>query len=201
VSGRATGGRLSEAERGHLERLLASHEPADDGERAHLATVRAFAARHPDPFSRQVAEGHLTGSAFVIDPAGRVLLGHHRRLDLWVQLGGHSDGEREAEAVALREAREESGLSDLTFHAGLLFPGGAPRLLDVDVHPIPARGDEAAHHHHDLRFLLVTGRPGDIRADPRETKALLWLDLDAASRRGDPGLRRALDKIARLPAP
>jgi len=81
----------------------------------------------------------------------------------------------------------------------LLFADGLPRLLDVDVHRIPARGDEPAHDHHDLRFLLVTRRPDAIRADPRETKALEWLDLDAARRRGDPGLRRALDKIASLP--
>lgn len=191
---------LTAGERARLERLLSAHEPGDAEEGAHLETVRAFAARHANPFWRGVAEGHLTGSAFVLDPSDRVLLTHHRRLGIWVQLGGHSEGERDAAAVALREAVEESALPDLAFHPALRSEDGTPRLLDVDVHLIPARGDEPAHDHHDLRFLLVTGRPEAIRADPRETHGLEWLALDEAARRGDPGLRRALARIARLVA-
>lgn len=183
-------------ERSRLHALLDAHRPADELESSHLAHIVSFVARHDDPFDRDIAEGHLTGSAFILDPAQRLLLTHHLRLDIWVQLGGHSDGECVAEDVAMREAREESGLGDLEFAAALRLPGGAPRLLDVDVHRIPARRDEPAHDHLDLRFLLRTQSPECIVANPSETKALEWVTLDEATRRGDAGMRRALGRVA-----
>jgi 8-oxo-dGTP pyrophosphatase MutT (NUDIX family) len=186
---------LDPAERSRLMRLLGEHAPADEREAAHVAFVRAFCGRHANPFDRAIAEGHLTGSAFVLDPAGRLLLTHHLRLDIWVQLGGHSDGERIAEDVAMREASEESGLADLRFDPSLLFDDGAPRLLDVDVHRIPERKGEPAHEHLDLRFLLRTETPELIVADPGETKALQWFSLGEARRRGDAGMRRALGRL------
>jgi 8-oxo-dGTP pyrophosphatase MutT (NUDIX family) len=190
--------KLTPAQRARLGRLLDSHSPADEREGAHLAHVRAFVLRHDDPFDRSIAEGHLTGSAFVLDPSGRVLLTHHLHLGIWVQLGGHSDGEGAAEDVTMREAREESGLADLAFHPALLFADGSPRLLDVDVHRIPARRDEPAHEHLDLRFLLETRTPALIVANPSETKALEWVSLVEARRRGDAGMYRALSRLFAL---
>ena len=68
-------------------------------------------ARYPNCFERDCWAGHVTGSAWLVDPSGRdVLLTHHRKLGIWLQLGGHSDGDPETAAVALREAEEESGL-------------------------------------------------------------------------------------------
>src|SRR4029453_15241807 len=81
-------------------------------------------------------EGHLTGSAITVSADGaHVLLLHHRKLDRWLQPGGHGDpGETTGEEGALREALEESGIEGLTLHPR------APRPLDGDVHDIPARG-------------------------------------------------------------
>lgn len=186
---------LDPRERRLLSRLLGEHVPSDPAEARHRADVVGFAARWPNPFDRHLEVGHLTGSAFIVDPAGHLLLTHHRRLDIWVQLGGHAEAERRADEVAMREAREESGLPDLRFSPRLTFPDGAPRLLDVDVHAIPARGVEPKHEHHDLRFLLETQRPELIVPDPSETRCLEWVTLAEARRRGDPGLRRAVDKL------
>ncbi len=191
----AAGSALTADERARLGALLAAHAPADAAEQTHLARVLDFVARHANPFDRTLVEGHLTGSAFVLDPAGRVLLTHHLRLGIWVQLGGHAEQERVAEHVALREAREESGLADLAFDEDLRLADGAPRLLDVDVHRIPARGAEPAHDHLDLRFLLRTRSPERIVADPRETKALAWVTLAEARARGDAGMQRALARL------
>ena len=193
-------GALERGERDSLERLLSEHEPADEKERVDAEQVRDFVARHADPFDRRIAEGHLTGSAFVLDPDRRVLLTLHRKLGLWLQLGGHADGERDAPAVALREAREESGLPDLTFHPGLCCEGGQPRLLDLDVHAIPARREEPAHLHLDLRFVLLTESPEAIVADPRETERLEWVDFDETERRGDASMARAVARLGSLPA-
>ena len=188
----------SELECHRLLRLLEAHAPADPKEHEDRDLILAFIAREPDPFDRSVLEGHLTGSAFVRDPAGRVLLTHHRRLSRWLQLGGHAEEEREAPAVALREAREESGLRDLAFDDDLRFPDGEPMLLDLDVHRIPAQGDEPSHLHFDLRFALFTNRPTELVRDPRESRALQWVPLEELAGRGDESLERAARRLARL---
>jgi hypothetical protein len=178
--------------------LLDRHRPLDQAERGHLQHIRTFVHRHADPFDREIQEGHLTGSAFILDPAGRLLLTHHRQLGIWIQLGGHASGEHRAAPIALREAEEESQLPDLSFHPWLLTVEGAPLLLDVDVHDIPARGAEPRHQHLDLRFLLRTGHPELIRQDPAESRALAWVTLAQAWRRCDAGIHRALRRLEAL---
>jgi 8-oxo-dGTP pyrophosphatase MutT (NUDIX family) len=170
---------------------LGRHAPADAEEARDLRRIVEFVRRHPDPFDRRLPDGHLTGSAFVVSADGRqVLLLLHRKLERWLQPGGHAEnGEASGEAVALREAREETGLRDLSLHPE------APRPLDVDVHEIPAREGEPAHEHLDLRYLVVTGGQGTIERQADECEALRWFgweelrDLDL-----DRGLRRALGK-------
>lgn len=123
-----------------------------------------------------------------------VLLLHHRKLNRWLQPGGHGDpGETSGEQVALREALEETGIAGLVLHAG------APQPLDVDVHDIPARGDEPAHEHLDLRYLVVA--PADAAfapalAEMRDLRWFAWDDVEALG--PDPGLRRALGKARRI---
>src|SRR5262245_62080148 len=173
-----------------LDRLLL-HAPADEEESRDLDQICDFVRRHDDPFDRAIPEGHLTGSAIIVSSTGEgTLLLHHRKLDRWLQPGGHADpGEATGEAVALREALEETGLADLALHPR------APRPLDVDVHDIPARGREPAHEHLDLRYLVLApagARPSPAVAEMRDLRFFAWeetrdLGLDA-------GLRRALDK-------
>jgi 8-oxo-dGTP pyrophosphatase MutT (NUDIX family) len=168
---------------------LERHVPADAKEGGDLAEMLAFLDRHPDPFDRDILEGHFTGSAVVVSATGgRVLLLHHRKLDRWLQPGGHAEpGEREGAAVALREAREETGIEGLILHPA------APRPLDVDVHPIPARGDEPAHRHLDLRYLVIAPGDGTPRPVAEEARALRWFTWEELSAVDlDPGLRRAL---------
>jgi 8-oxo-dGTP pyrophosphatase MutT (NUDIX family) len=168
---------------------LRRHAPADAKEASDLAEILAFVDRHPDPFDRRIVEGHLTGSAVVVSSAGdRVLLLHHRKLRRWLQPGGHAEaGERSGETVALREAREETGIEGLTLHPT------APRPLDVDVHPIPARVDEPAHRHLDLRYLVIAPRDASLRRLAAEARALRWFAWEELTVIDlDPGLRRAL---------
>jgi 8-oxo-dGTP pyrophosphatase MutT (NUDIX family) len=182
-------GAASPPRRAGLREALGRHRPADAKEATDLAEILAFIDRHSDPFDRRIAEGHLTGSAVVVSAAGdRVLLLHHRKLERWLQPGGHAEaGEREGERVALREAREETGIDGLALHPS------APRPLDVDVHPIPARGDEPAHRHLDLRYLVVAPAGATLRRRAAEARALRWFGWDElAALDLDAGLRRAL---------
>ena len=129
-----------------LKTLLGAHRGRWPQESATIARFNAFVDADPDCFHRSCRVGHITGSAWLVDIAGdRVLLAHHRKLGRWLQPGGHSDGDPDTVAVALREAREESGLKVRALDEA---------IFDIDVHRIPTRGRELAHFHFDVRFLV-----------------------------------------------
>jgi len=170
---------------------LDGHRCADAKEVEDVAFVRAFLLRHPgDAHLRTQAEGHLTGSGFVLDAAReRVLLLHHRKLDRWLQPGGHGEGETAPRLIALREIEEETGLSARDLIA---FPD--ERVLDVDVHFIPARPGEPAHRHLDLRYGFLARVGAEARVS-HESRELRWFPLAALPGDADPSLRRAVRKL------
>jgi 8-oxo-dGTP pyrophosphatase MutT (NUDIX family) len=182
---------LSEARRAALLEALAAHQPADEIEAASLGRIIAFVKDTVAPFDRSTAKGHITSSAIVMSEDGeRFFVLHHRKLDRWLQPGGHSDPDDASTlATAMREAHEETGLNDLA-------PANNGAILDVDAHDIPARGAEAAHVHYDIRYLLITGG-GDAAHNIEEAAGARWVtageldDLDV-----DASLRRALHKAA-----
>jgi 8-oxo-dGTP pyrophosphatase MutT (NUDIX family) len=179
--------------RAALRDALLRHVPADAAEADDLKEILALVEREPACFSRHTfTPGHITGSAFVVcRSTGKVLLHHHRRLNAWLQLGGHDDGERDPRDTALREAAEESGLKDLMLLSD--------EILDVDVHDIPAGKGEPPHKHHDVRYTLVTGYPEEIQRDTAESLDLAWFTLEeAAEKMNEPGARRALARLAKL---
>ncbi len=183
--------------RAALIRSLEEHVPADEEETGDRERILAFVRRRANPFDRALPEGHLTGSAITVSTDGRrVLLLHHRKLDRWLQPGGHAEaGETSGEEVALREALEETGIRGLTLHPA------AARPLDVDVHEIPARGHEPAHEHLDLRYLVVAPRDAEVAPDLAELHAIRWLDWEETRRVDlDHGLLRALAKARAIVA-
>jgi len=154
-----------------LDRYAALHpEEAGCAER-----IRALVSSRVDCFERSCLPGHVTASAWIVSADHRhFLLTHHRKLDRWLQLGGHADGDPDGLRVALREAREESGMHDFRWLGA--DSGGSPLPLDIDVHAIPARAGEPAHEHHDLRFLLVAA-PGQVLRASAESKQLAWHEM------------------------
>ena len=127
----------------------------------------------PRAFSREhFVPGHITASCYIIDDAKRLLLHHHRRLDRWLQMGGHVEADELPSSAALREGSEESGLTDLA----LVRDG----IFDLDVHPIPAAKGEPDHFHFDIRYLARTSAPDAISLDANESNDLAWVTLDRA---------------------
>lgn len=141
------------------------------------AETLRFVEAHADCLLRSCVPGHLTGSAWVVSPdRSRTLLTHHRKLDKWLQLGGHADGDGDLLAVALREAREESGLARVR--------AVSPEIFDVDRHWIPERKTDRGHYHYDLRFLLEAD-PQELFAISSESKDLAWVELERVTALND----------------
>lgn len=150
-----------------LERLNTYLEDYPD-EAPTVQRFRDFVSDHERCFERDCWAGHVTGSAWLVSPdRTSVLLTHHRKLDIWVQLGGHSDGDADTLAVARREGEEESGLQTTLL---------ADRIFDIDIHEIPARKTDPAHFHFDVRFAFVASSE-DYQVSP-ESKDLSWVPVD-----------------------
>jgi 8-oxo-dGTP pyrophosphatase MutT (NUDIX family) len=148
-----------------IERYMQSHPEESDTCERFLDFVR----REPGCFHRSTLEGHVTGSAWVVDTRGsHTLLTHHRKLDKWLQLGGHADGDHDVVRVALTEAREESGIADVR----LLHP----EIFDLDIHVIPARSSEAEHLHFDVRYVVLAGHADHVVG--LESFDLAWVPVD-----------------------
>lgn len=172
--------------------LLDRFQPQDAAEASDAGRIRELAETADDPWAR-ANPLHITGSALIVHPAtGRVLLRWHQRQQAWLQVGGHGDpGETEPLDIALREAREESGLTDLR-------PWPDAELWQVTIVSVPANSKEPAHHHADLRFIVATGDPDAARPES-PANPLRWLPVaEAIDLTTEANLRALLSRVQRL---
>lgn len=152
-----------------LLQLLHAHQPFDGHEQQMHERIIAFVRDHENFYARELLIGHLTGSAWIVDETfSHALLVHHGKLNKWLQPGGHIEDDADMLSAALREAREETGVA---------VRPHSPAIFDVDIHEIPARPDEPAHFHYDIRFLLIADRTAPLVVTS-ESKDLAWVALD-----------------------
>jgi 8-oxo-dGTP pyrophosphatase MutT (NUDIX family) len=172
--------------------LLGRYRPQGEAEAADVERVRALAETAADPWLRSIPL-HITASALIVHPpTSRVLLRWHQRQQAWLQVGGHGDpGESDPLAIALREAGEETGLTDLQ-------PWPDAQLRHVVIVPVTASRQEPAHHHADLRFVLATRDPDAARPEGPDAP-LRWLSPDEAqAASSQANLRETLSRAERL---
>ena len=155
--------------RDHTLRLLEAYRAFDDLERAYYRDICAFVRSHEESHRRSHASGHVTGSSWVVDREGsHALLVHHRRLERWLQPGGHLEDDVTVLEAALREAREETGLVCIPV---------SEDIFDIDIHRIPANARESEHLHYDIRFLLVADRD-EMPTVSSESREVRWFNWD-----------------------
>ncbi len=129
-----------------------------------IEQFKKLLAEKPHCFDRQEG-GHITGSAWIINPENSAaLLTHHKKLNKWLQLGGHCDQNSDVAATALREAQEESGMQEFEFIISDIF--------DIDIHPIP----NTCKYHYDVRFLLRAKDSNFVISE--ESHNLAWVPFD-----------------------
>jgi len=176
-----------------LLNLLDRYRPPDEPQRDIRDRMVAFVRANERCFDRRLPEGHVTASAWLVNaPTTHALLTHHRKLEKWLQLGGHADGETDPLQIALREIREESGLERL-----VPLLGG--QVFDVDIHPIPAIDDVPVHAHYDVRFLVKQAGDEALRLG-EESHALTWFTPAEVRRlHTDESVLRLCEKWQRSP--
>lgn len=153
--------------RDKLRNLLTAYVPTSD-EVSFKSIIFDFIDKYPDCFERSLSIGHITASCWLVNKSNtHALLTHHAKLDRWLQLGGHCDGNADPLAVAIKEAQEESGITTIVPLSENIF--------DIDIHLIPSNKKEVAHFHLDIRFLLQV-KSDEPAIQSNESKALQWIE-------------------------
>lgn len=156
--------------------MLARHRTRFMDEAAFVTQARAFVEANANCFDRELLTGHVTGSAWVVNPArSHALMLHHRKLDQWFQPGGHADGDADIVRVALKETSEETGLD--ASHVRLV----SPEVFDVDIHTVPEGPHMGRVYHFDIRFLVEVDDDAPIEGND-ESHDILWVPLHQVSR-------------------
>jgi len=180
-----------------LLQMLARYREAFPAEAATVDRICRLVEGHADCFDRACRPGHITAAAWILSTdRRRCLLTHHRKLNCWLQLGGHADGQWRVDEVALREAREESGLT----HLDIVPINGVVMPFDVDVHEIPPRYDasgqmiEDAHEHHDIRFLMMAHSDEEIQRSDESYDVAWFTPNEVLERTNEASILRMLHK-------
>lgn len=166
---------------------LDNYNPPSLEEQGSKILALDFVENNKNCFKRENLDGHVTGSSWIVNKARtKVCLVHHKKLKLWLQAGGHCDGEYIVRKVATKELEEETGLKS----AVLL----EDKIFDLDVHVIPEHKGVPEHIHYDVRFLFEA----DDNESPvvsHESHDVKWFTIDEVKAlKVDESVLRMLDK-------
>ncbi|QCK16442.1 NUDIX hydrolase [Mangrovivirga cuniculi] len=141
----------------------------DPKEKEYLKLMLRLHFKEPKAYSRESLKAHFTASAILIDSAAEnILLLHHKKLDRWLQPGGHADGNKCLPEVSMKELHEETNAVSAKLMNIIPF--------DLDIHTIPENKNEPEHQHYDLRFLWITDNLNEVRSN-KESKGLKWIPV------------------------
>lgn len=162
--------------RQQLLRLLDAYRTPFLEEAAMVEKTRRFVLENEQCFDRQLRHGHVSGSAWVVNPLRtHVFLLHHRKLNLWLQPGGHADSNHDIIDVALSETAEEAGVDPANVR--LL----SQTIFDVDVHTVHETPVDPRHEHYDIRFLVELDDAKPLPGN-NESYAVTWVPLNQVMR-------------------
>lgn len=158
---------------------LQTYVPQNQQEEKDLPILLHHLLHSPHVFTRQNQVAHFTASAWVVDPTRtKVLMAYHNLYQSWAWLGGHADGETDLANTAIREAKEESGLSEVRLLSN------APLSVEI----LPVQGHERkgvyvpSHLHLNVTYLLEADPCAMLCNQPEENSKVGWLPMEALDR-------------------
>lgn len=155
--------------RKELVQQVENYLPFDQTEKAMCERLLSFMQENENCFERTLLIGHITASAWLLnEKTEEVLLIHHKKLNKWLQPGGHCDGDENVFRVARKEVLEETGIQ---------VGPQKEKIFDIDIHSIPERKGVPEHDHYDVRFKFVL--QDNIKPiQNEESNALEWISID-----------------------
>lgn len=176
-----------------LIKKLQNYVPYDNIEKQNVIRAIKFLQNNKDAFWRTNLSGHMTGGGLVADLCGHVLLNHHKKSGMWIQFGGHADGDTDIKRVSMREVFEECGIKNFIYNTNNIF--------DVDVQYISdsVNKGEPAHYHYDINYLYIVNKADSHISN--ESIEIKWVTVDEAHKlvqKDDYGMHRMLDKYAKF---
>jgi ADP-ribose pyrophosphatase YjhB (NUDIX family) len=168
--------------------ILKQYNPETEKEKKYKnKMLELFESKREVAFTRQNIQAHFTASAWIIDPnSHEILLLHHKKLNKWLQPGGHADGEMNLEKVSRKEAFEETSLMDLS----LVIKG----IFDIDIHPIPEHKGVLQHYHYDVRFAYFCTDRTKTQINSESNK-FQWIEIEKVKDLTDePSILRMVNK-------
>ena len=154
-----------------------NYAPCNEQEACDKAVILDFLEKNTDAFSRDNLIAPMTASSWIVNrERTKVVMVYHRIYDSWSWTGGHADGERDLLSVALREAREETGLQ----HVRALVP----EIFSLEVLTVDGHEKHGAyvpsHLHLTVTYLLEADEDEELRPCEEENKGVRWFTLDEA---------------------
>ncbi len=168
--------------------VLKQYNPESEEEQHYqIKMLHLYNSKKEVAFTRQNIQAHFTASAWIIDPKSyEILLLHHKKLNKWLQPGGHADGEMDLERVSRKEAYEETGLEDLS----LIIKG----IFDIDIHLIPENKGVPQHYHYDVRFAYFCNDRTRTQINSESNK-FQWIEIEKVKNLTDePSILRMVNK-------
>lgn len=160
-----------------LKEEVQLYQPYNEQEEKDKALLLRCLEKEDNLFTRDNDLVHLTASCWITNKSmDKVLMCYHKIYDSWSRLGGHADGEKDLLKVALKEAKEESGLENIKPYDGKIF---SLESLTVDGH-IKRGVYVSSHIHLNVTYLLVADEEEELKIKEDENSGLRWFTLDEA---------------------
>ena len=156
---------------------IKKYRPCNAQEQRDQALILDFLEKNGDAFLRSNLLAHMTASSWIVNPERtKTLMVYHNLYDSWSWTGGHADGETDLLSVALREAREETGIAHVRPLSPEIF---SLEVLTVDGHE--KRGEYVPSHlHMNVTYLLETEESDTLHVCREENSGVAWFTLEEA---------------------
>ncbi len=158
-------------------RQIENYPPFNEQEEKDKALILGWIRNNENAFSRENTVAHITASAWVVNKdRSKVLMVYHNIYNSWSWLGGHADGETDLLSVAIREVKEEAGISNVRPVSEEIF---SLESLTVDGH-VKKGNYVSSHLHLNITYLLEADSEEQVSVKADENSGVMWISPEDA---------------------